>query len=86
MKIFNDSQLVVNQVNDIYLGRGENMAAYLDKSKEQLSLFSAASIEIIPQSKNLNVDALSKLALMRDADLLDAVSVECLVEPSIHPQ
>ena len=30
MKIFNDSQLAVNQVNDIYLVKGEKMAAYLD--------------------------------------------------------
>ena len=34
VKIFSDSQLVVSQVNDIYLARGEKMAAYLDKAKE----------------------------------------------------
>ena len=34
VKIFSNSQLVVNQVNDIYLVRGEKMAAYLDKAKE----------------------------------------------------
>ena len=34
VKIFSDSQLVVNQINDIYLERGEKMAAYLDKAKE----------------------------------------------------
>ena len=48
MKIFSDSQLVVNQVNEFYLARGEKMAAYLDKAKEQLILFFAAPIEIIP--------------------------------------
>ena len=48
VKIFSYSQLVMNQVNDIYLARGEKMAAYLDKAKEQLSIFSAASIEVIP--------------------------------------
>ena len=48
MKIFSDSQLIVNQVNDIYLIRGEKMAAYLDKAKEQLSLIFAAFIEVIP--------------------------------------
>ena len=85
MKIFSDSQLVVNQVNDIYLARENKMAAYLKKIKEQLSLFSAASIEVIPRSKNSNVDALAKLASTRDADLLDAVSIEYLAEPSIHP-
>ena len=48
MKIFNDSQLVVNDVKDIYLARGEKMASYLEKAKEQLSLFVVASIEVIP--------------------------------------
>ena len=62
------------------------MAAYLEKAKEQLSLFSAASIEVIPLSKNSNVDALPKLASTKDADLLNAVFIEYLAEPSIHPQ
>ena len=48
VKIFNDSQLVVNQVNGIYLARREKMTAYLEKAKEQLSFFSDASIELIP--------------------------------------
>ena len=34
MKILSDSKLMVNQVNDIYLARGEKMAAYLDKVNE----------------------------------------------------
>ena len=62
------------------------MAAYLDKAKEQLSLFPAASIEVIPRSKNSNTDALVKLASTRDVDLLDAISIEFLAEPNIHPQ
>ena len=68
-------------MNDIYLASGEKMAAYLDKAKKQLSLFSAASIEAIPRSKNSNANALAKLASTRDA-----VSVEFLAEPSIHLQ
>ena len=34
VKILSDFQLVVNQINDIYLARGEKMAAYLEKAKE----------------------------------------------------
>ena len=84
VKIFNDSQLVMNQVNYIYLVRGEKMAAYLDKANEQLSLFSITSIKVIPRSRNSNADALAKLASTRDVDLLDAVLMEFLAEPSIH--
>ena len=61
------------------------MVAYLDKAKEQLSLFSVASIDVIPRNRNSNADALAKLASTRDVDLLDAVSMEFLVEPSIRP-
>ena len=50
-----------------------------------MSLFSANSIEVIPQSKNSNGDALAKLASTRDTDLLDAFSMEFLAEPIIHP-
>ena len=35
---------------------------------------------------NSNADRLTKLALMRDVDLLDVVSVEYLAKPSIHLQ
>ena len=86
VRIFSDAQVVVNQVNDIFLAREANMAAYLDKAKKQLSLFSTASIELIPRSKNSNADALVKLASARDADLLDVVFIEFLAKPSIRPQ
>ena len=33
LRIYSDSQLIVNQVNDIYLARRERMAAYLEKTK-----------------------------------------------------
>ena len=86
MNIFSDSDLVLNQVNDIYLARGEKIAAYLDKAKEQLSSFFAVSIEVIPRSRNSNTNALAKLASTKDTDLLDAVFVEFLAEPNIYPQ
>ena len=62
------------------------MAAYLEKAQEQLTSFFVTSIAVILRSKNSNVHALAKLALTKDAYLLDAVSMEYLAEPSIHPQ
>ena len=85
-QIYNDSQLVVNQVNDIYLARGDRMVAYLEKAKGLMETFPIALIEVIPRSKNANVDALVKLILKNDLKLLDAVFVEFLAEPSIKPQ
>ena len=60
------------------------MAAYLEKAKELMGTFPAASIEVILQSKNANVDALAKLASTKDVELLDAVVMEFLAEPSIR--
>ena len=84
LRIYSDSQLVVNQVNDIYLARGERMAAYLEKANELMRAFSTTSIKVITLSKNASADALAKLALTRDAKLLDAMSVDFLAEPSIR--
>ena len=62
------------------------MTSYLEKTKELMGSFPTTSIDVIPRSKNANVDALAKLASARDAELLDAVSMEFLVEPSIRRQ
>ena len=47
IQIYSDSQLVVNQVNDIYLAQGDKMAAYLEKAKGLMETFPIASIEVI---------------------------------------
>ena len=62
LKVYSDSQLVVNQVNDIYLAKWERVAVYLEKAKKMMGTSPTASIEVIPRSKNANVDALAKLA------------------------
>ena len=62
------------------------MATYLEKAKELMGAFPMASIEVIPRSKNANANDLAKLALRKDMELLDVVSVELLVEPSIRRQ
>ena len=78
LKVYNDSQLVVNQVNDIYHAMGEKMVAYLAKARELIKAIPMVSIEVVLQSKNRNADALAKLAFTKDAELLVAVSVEFL--------
>ena len=61
------------------------MAAYLEKAKGLMETFPVFSIEVIPRSKNVNADALAKLASTRDVELLNVVSMEFLAEPSIKP-
>ena len=86
IRIYSDSQLVANQVSDIYLTGGDRMAAYLEKAKGLIKTFRITSIEVIPLFKNVNTDALTKLASTRDSKLLDVVSIEFLAEPTIKPQ
>ena len=62
------------------------MVAYLEKVNELLRSISTVSIEVVPQSKNANTDALAKLAYTRDVKLLNTISVEFLAEPSIKQQ
>ena len=83
MKVYSDSQLVVNQVNDVLHAKGEKVVAYFEKAKELLGSIRAISSKVVPRSSNVNADALAKLASTRDVELLDAVSVEFLAEPSI---
>ena len=59
------------------------MVAYLEKAKGLMETFPIASIKVISQSKNENIDALAKLASIRDSKLLDTVFVKFLTEPSI---
>ena len=62
------------------------MVAYVEKAKEFMGTFSLAFIEVISRSKNENVNPLAKLASTRDTELVDAMSLEVLVEPSIKQQ
>ena len=70
----------------MYLAQRDRMAAYLEKAKRLIEIFPISSIKVIPRSKNVNADALVKLALKSDTKLLDAVFVEFLAEPSIKLQ
>ena len=62
------------------------MAAYLEKAKKLMGIFPTIFVEVISWAKNTNVNTLAKLASTKDAKLLDVVSIEFLVEPSIRQQ
>ena len=59
------------------------MVAYLAKAKKLMRSILALTIEVMLRSKNENADALAKLAFTKDAELLNAVSVEFLTKPNI---
>ncbi|XP_062099856.1 uncharacterized protein LOC133805709 [Humulus lupulus] len=83
LKIFSDSQLVVNQILREYQAQGTEMAAYLAKTQEMLDIFKRFTIRQVPMEHNSNVDALAKLATTKDAELLNVVPIDYLASPSI---
>ena len=83
LKVYSDSQLVMKKVNENYQVRGEKMVTYLVKVKKLMRSISVVTIEVVPRSQNANTDALAKLASIKDAKLLNVVSVEFLAQPSI---
>ncbi|KAK0593716.1 hypothetical protein LWI29_011306 [Acer saccharum] len=62
VEIFNDSQVVVNQVLDEYQARDESMIAYLELAKGLLERFKEYRIVHVPREENEQADALAKLA------------------------
>ncbi|XP_077219710.1 uncharacterized protein LOC143853897 [Tasmannia lanceolata] len=62
LKVYSDSQLVVNQVNEVYEARGLRIKRYLQKVKETLQRMGEVEILQVPRDMNNRADALSKMA------------------------
>ncbi|XP_052197302.1 uncharacterized protein LOC127804475 [Diospyros lotus] len=78
LEIFNDSQLVVNQVRGEYQALYTKMVAYLQKVRELLATFEKYEMHQIPHSQNSHADALARLATARDAEFLGDIPVDFL--------
>ena len=65
VEIFNNSQVIVNQILDEYQARDESMIAYLKLAKELLGQFKEYKIVQIPREENEQADVLAKLASAR---------------------
>nr|GEX94877.1 reverse transcriptase domain-containing protein [Tanacetum cinerariifolium] len=78
-----DSKLVANQVLGTYVAKEDNMIKYLEIVRGLVSGFTTFSISQVPQSKNKQADALSKIASTSFAHLSKQVLVEVLENKSI---
>ncbi|KAL5558492.1 hypothetical protein UlMin_034703 [Ulmus minor] len=83
LTIYNDSQLVVSQVNSEFQAKGEKMASYLEKTKEAMNQFDTVTIIQVLRAENTNADALARLATALEERLLKTVPIEFLEVPSI---
>ena len=82
IKVYSDSQLVVNQVLQQYEAHDESMAAYLSLVREIIAHLKGFSITLIPREANSEADRLAHLASSSKIDLT-GTRVEFLKEPSV---
>ncbi|XP_022150037.1 uncharacterized protein LOC111018309 [Momordica charantia] len=83
IKVFSDSQLVVNQIREEYQAKDSRIEKYLIKVRSHLAQFKTYEVNQVPRSENSNADALAKLASAYEIDLARSVPVEILDNPSI---
>ncbi|XP_019708778.1 uncharacterized protein [Elaeis guineensis] len=69
VKVFFDSQLIMNQVQGEYEAKDLRIARYLNKIKDLSQDFKKIDIQRIPKSENAQTDALSHLATSNVADM-----------------
>nr|XP_025680402.1 uncharacterized protein LOC112782271 [Arachis hypogaea] len=82
LKVYCDSLLVVQQVNQVFQTKDQILSKYLDIIQNLKSIFSKIEIHHIPREQNNRADILSKLATTQahTATLLQST----LDNPSIH--
>ncbi|XP_022136678.1 uncharacterized protein LOC111008330 [Momordica charantia] len=92
IKVFSDSQLVVNQIKEEYQAKDSRMEKYLTKVRSHVAQFKTYEVNQVPRSENSNTDALAKLASTYETwlsyqsnktDLARSVPVEILDNLSI---
>ena len=84
LEVCSDSQLVVRQIEDTYEAKSEKMILYLKKVQELLKKFMLVQVRHIPRAENSRADALAKLVIASQEDLIKLTPVEYLAEPSVN--
>ncbi|XP_022871547.1 uncharacterized protein LOC111390699 [Olea europaea var. sylvestris] len=74
--LHNDSQLVVNQVNGVYMAKEDRTDNYLRVVKKELERFNTTQVKQIPRSQNNHADALARLATSEAIEEFDSIHDE----------
>ncbi|GAV86725.1 RVT_3 domain-containing protein, partial [Cephalotus follicularis] len=82
IRVFSDSQLMINQINGEYEARGEEMIKYLSKIRALISKFQYCHLERIPRAYNNRTDILSKLATAKEIPRMGNIFKEDMQHPS----
>ena len=62
LKIFGDSQLVINQVNNVYQTKDDKLVPYKRMVDDLCKYFVQVSLQQVPKAENKAVDAMETLA------------------------
>ena len=81
LEVYNDSQLVVKQIEDDYEVKGQKMIRYLKKVRKLLKKFVQVQVRHILRMENSRANALAKLVTTPQEDLDKRVPVVHLMEP-----
>ncbi|XP_022849886.1 uncharacterized protein LOC111371977 [Olea europaea var. sylvestris] len=80
--LHSDSQLVVNQVNGVYMAKEDRMDNCLRVVKKELERFKTTQVKQIPRSHNNHADALARLATSEEIEEFDSIPVGRMSLPS----
>ncbi|XP_057787279.1 uncharacterized protein LOC131004590 [Salvia miltiorrhiza] len=86
IKIFSDSQLVVNQMQGTFQAKDAKMLAYLGKTKELQSSFEEFIINQVPRGDNGHADALANLGSAIQTAKPKTITITCLQWPAIQKE
>ncbi|XP_059669052.1 uncharacterized protein LOC132314174 [Cornus florida] len=86
LKIFSDSQLVINKVTGQYHPKEERMKAYKEAVENVTRGFDQIEFCQVPRVENAEADQLATAASSSNENLTWIVPIDVLDEPSINPQ
>ncbi|XP_059670865.1 uncharacterized protein LOC132316401 [Cornus florida] len=85
LKVFSDSQIVINQVTGQYHSKEERMKAYKEAVENVAQGFDQIEFYQVPRVENAETDQLATSASSSNEDLIRIVPINVLDEPSINP-
>ncbi|GMQ10117.1 hypothetical protein CsSME_00053247 [Camellia sinensis var. sinensis] len=84
LMVYNDSQLVVNQISGDYEAKDDKMAKYQELVRNEIIKFKVVRIEQTGQEENSKADELASFASMVDTSIPHPFLVDFLPRPSIE--
>ncbi|XP_074297564.1 uncharacterized protein LOC141628303 [Silene latifolia] len=83
IEVYNDSQLIVNHVNDLYVATDSKMVTYLKVAKDLKLRFATFFIKQIPRDQNAEADALTTLGVTFKPGVISTIPIVHVLEPAI---